>query len=272
MQTLTERFRVVPGDRVRLDERDTRDAAGLDKQTAAGLMEQVGRDLFLLQRRLHAESRRALLIILQGMDASGKDGTIRAAFGPLNPQGTRVIPFKAPTSTELAHDYLWRIHGVCPPRGDIHIFNRSHYEDVLVVRVEGLVPEEVWRRRYDHINALERLLHDEGTVVLKFFLHLSPQEQRERLLARIRDPERHFKFNAGDFESRRRWDDYTRAYEEAIERCSTDHAPWHIIPADRNWLRNYAVAAITLEALREMDPRLPSIQIDQDRAERLLDP
>lgn len=271
MPDLADRFRVKPGSKVKLADLDTRDTAGLDKQSVADLMGQAREKLFTLQRRLYAESKRAILIILQGMDAAGKDGTIREAFASLNPQGTRVISFKVPTSNERAQDYLWRVHKACPPRGDVHIFNRSHYEDVLVVRVEQLAPKDVWKRRYDHINALERLLHDEGTIVLKFFLHLSREEQRERLLERIHDPERHFKFNPGDFESRRKWDQYTAAYEDALEKCSTDDAPWHIIPADRNWLRNYAVARITLDALERIDPKLPRVEINIPEAEALLD-
>jgi PPK2 family polyphosphate:nucleotide phosphotransferase len=224
-----------------------------------------------MQRRLYAEAKRGLLVILQGMDAAGKDGTIAKAFSSLNAQGTRVISFKAPTSTELAQDFLWRVHRACPPRGEVHIFNRSHYEDVLVVRVEGLAEESLWKRRYDHINAFERLLHDEGTVVLKFFLNLSKEEQAERLRERIHDPERHFKFNPGDFESRKNWDEYLKAYEEALERCSTDEAPWHIIPADRNWMRNFSVASITLAALEKMDPQLPTVEVDREAAERMLE-
>lgn len=271
MPTLSSRFLLKPGSKVRLPDYDTRDTAGLDKDAVASLMSKAREKLYLLQRRLYAEGKRGMLIILQGMDASGKDGTIREAFASLNPQGTRVISFKAPTSTELAQDYLWRVHAACPPRGEVHIFNRSHYEDVLVVRVEDIMPEKAWKRRYDHINAFEKMLTDEGTVVLKFFLNLSKDEQRERLLERIHDPERHFKFNPGDFESRQKWDKYTAAYQDMLEACSTEHAPWHIIPADRNWLRNYAVAAITLETLEHMDPQLPKVHIDEAKAEAMLD-
>lgn len=271
MPDLADRFRVAPGSSVRLADRDPRDDAGLTKDEVRDRMDEVRERLFLLQRRLYAEGRRALLVVLQGMDAAGKDGTIRGAFGALNPQGARVVSFKAPTSNELDHDYLWRVHNACPRRGEVGIFNRSHYEDVLVVRVEELAPQELWRRRYDHINAFERLLHDEGTVVLKFFLHLSKDEQRERLLERIHDPERHFKFNPGDFQSRRKWDQYVEAYQDALERCSTDHAPWYVIPADRNWMRNYAVARITLDALERMDPQLPTVMVNVSEAESLLD-
>lgn len=270
MPDLTDRFRVKPGSKVRLAECDPRDTAGLDKEQAALLMAKAREKIFLLQRRLYAEGKRGLLIILQGMDASGKDGTIREAFASLNAQGTRVVSFKAPTSTELAQDYLWRIHQACPPRGEVHIFNRSHYEDVLVVRVEQIVPEKAWKRRYEHINAFEKMLTDEGTVVLKFFLNLSKDEQRERLLERIHDPERHFKFNEGDLDSRKKWEHYVEAFQDALEECSTDHAPWHVIPADRNWLRNYAVAAITLDTLERMDPQLPKVQIDAAAAEAML--
>jgi len=271
MPSLPDRFRVKPGSKVRLADFDTRETADLDKEQAAALLEKARGKMFLLQRRLYAESKRGLLIILQGMDASGKDGTIREAFGSFNPQGTRVISFKAPTSTELAQDYLWRVHNACPPRGEVHIFNRSHYEDVLIVRVEDIVPEKAWKRRYEHINNFEKMLTDEGTVVLKFFLNLSKDEQRERLLERIHDPERHFKFNPGDFDSRRKWDLYVDAYQDMLENCSTEHAPWHIIPADRNWLRNYAVAAITLETIERIDPQLPRVEVDASKAEAMLD-
>lgn len=269
--SLSDRFRLKPGSKVDLGDHDPRDTAGLDKAQAAELMTKVRERLYIMQRRLYAEGKRGLLVILQGMDASGKDGTIREAFASLNPQGTRVVSFKAPTSTELAQDYLWRVHAACPPRGEVHIFNRSHYEDVLVVRVEEIVPQETWERRYDHINAFEKLLHDEGTVIVKCFLNLSKDEQRERLLERIHDPERHFKFNPGDFESRQKWNQYMGAYRDALERCTTDHAPWHVIPADRNWLRNLAVATITLEAMERIDPKLPTVDIDRDKAEAMLD-
>lgn len=271
MPSLADRYRVKPGSKVRLADHDPRDDDGLDKKDVADLMDKAREKMFLLQRRLYAEGKRGLLVVLQGMDAAGKDGTIREAFASLNPQGTRVVSFKAPTASELAQDYLWRVHRACPPKGEVHIFNRSHYEDVLVVRVEGLAPEKVWKRRYEHINAFEKLLADEGTCVLKFFLHVSKEEQKERLLERIHDPERHFKFNPGDFESRRKWDGYVEAYEEALSRCSTEHAPWFVIPADRNWMRNYAVASIVLEAMEKMDPQLPTVKVDVAEAEKLLD-
>ena len=271
MSKLVDRFLVKPGSKVRLADHDPRETAGLDKETVADLMAKARERMFLLQRRLYAEGKRGLLVILQGMDAAGKDGTIREAFASLNAQGTHVVSFKAPTSTELSHDFLWRVHQACPPKGHVTIFNRSQYEDILIVRVEGLAPESVWKRRYEHINAFERMLHDEGTVVLKFFLNLSKDEQKERLRERVHDPERHFKFNPGDLDSRRKWDEYVEAYEAMLEKCSTDEAPWHIIPADRNWLRNYAVAAITLDAMERMDPQLPRVEVDVAAAEAMLE-
>src|SRR5919106_1049866 len=185
-----------------------------------------------LQRALHAEGTRALLIVLQGRDASGKDGTLRKVFGPLDPLGVSATSFKAPSELELRHDFLWRVHGAAPPRGTIGIFNRSHYEDVLVVRVRRLAPESVWRPRYEQINLFERILVENGTVILKFMLHISGEKQRERLLARLEDPEKHWKFDAGDLRERELWDDYTGAYREMLERTSTAVAPWHVVPAD----------------------------------------
>jgi PPK2 family polyphosphate:nucleotide phosphotransferase len=191
------------------------------------------------------------------MDTGGKDGTIRKVFGGVNPQGVRVWGFGVPTEWEMAHDYLWRIHEHTPGNGGIVIFNRSHYEDVLVVRVKGLVPEERWRRRYDHIVAFERLLADEGTTVVKFYLHISKEEQRQRLEARLQEPDKRWKFNPGDLEDRKLWDDFQEAYEEAITRTSTEHAPWYVIPADRKWYRDLAVASVLIETLERMDPRFP---------------
>jgi PPK2 family polyphosphate:nucleotide phosphotransferase len=210
-----------------------------------------------LQARLFAEGRRALLIVLQGMDASGKDGAVRSLFGAVNPHAARAWSFKAPTPEELAHDFLWRCHARAPARGEIAIFNRSHYEDVVAVRVRGLVPEAVWRRRFDAINAFETLLVDSGTSVLKLFLHISKDEQKMRLDRRLSDPAKRWKFDPADVEARRSWDDYMAAYEEAMERCSPPHARWHVIPADRKWYRDVAVARAVAAALEGIDPRFP---------------
>ncbi len=208
--------------------------------------------------RLWAERRRALLVILQGMDAAGKDGAIRNVFGPLNPRGCRVVNFRKPSEEELEHDFLWRVHAEAPARGTIGVFNRSHYEDVLVVRVNGLVAEPVWRARFDLINGFEAMLTSEGTRVLKFFLHISKSEQKERLQERLNDPEKHWKFQPGDLDVRRRWDDYRQAYEDVLTKCSTEAAPWYIIPADRKWYRNWAISTIVRETLEGMDPQIPA--------------
>ena len=210
-----------------------------------------------LQGALGAEGTRSLLIVLQGRDAAGKDGVIRRVFGRVNPALISITSFKRPTTTELDHDYLWRIHQSLPPRGTIGIFNRSHYEDVLPVRVHQLVPETIWRRRYDHINAFEKMLGDEGTVVRKFFLHISKAEQLERLNERLEDPTKNWKFELGDLKERGVWDEYTAAYEEMLERCSTVDAPWYIVPADKNKPRDFLVAELVVEALEAMDPKYP---------------
>lgn len=215
-----------------------------------------------LQYRLWAEGKRSVLVVLQGMDTAGKDGTIRHVFGPLNPQGVRVYGFKQPAPEELAHDYLWRVHRKTPAHGRIVIFNRSHYEDVLVVRVHGLVPEEVWRRRYEEINAFERLLAGSGTTILKVFLHISKGEQKQRLQARLDEPDKLWKFSSGDLAERARWDAYQEAYTDALSRCSTEHAPWFVVPADSKWYRNWAVSSIVRRALEGMDPRPPRAEID----------
>jgi PPK2 family polyphosphate:nucleotide phosphotransferase len=210
-----------------------------------------------LQGALHAEGKRAVLVVLQGRDASGKDGTIRRVFGPLDPQGVVVTSFKVPSAEERAHDYLWRVHRAVPGRGEIGIFNRSHYEDVLVVRVDHLVPESVWRPRYEQINLFERLLVQNDVTILKFFLHLSRAEQKERLLSRLGDPAKYWKFDAGDLVKREQWDAYTEAYEEMLSRTSTPEAPWYVVPADRNSVRNVAIADVVVAALERLEPRYP---------------
>jgi PPK2 family polyphosphate:nucleotide phosphotransferase len=208
-------------------------------------------------RALAAEQRRAVLVVLQGRDAAGKDGTIRKVFGDLNPAFCRVSTFKRPTPLELRHDYLWRVHQVAPPAGTIGIFNRSHYEDVLVVRVHSLVPEARWRLRYQHINDFERLLTDCGVTVLKFMLHISREEQRERLEERLADPAKNWKFDVGDLKERAKWDDYTAAYEEMLERTSTEWAPWYVVPADKKGARNLLIAEVVVDALERLAPQFP---------------
>ena len=250
---------VRPGSAAGLEQRDPRDTLGLpDKKDAAEELEALLEELGSLQERLYAEGKRSVLAVLQGLDASGKDGTIRHVFTGVNPQGCRVTSFKAPTPVELAHDFLWRVHAECPARGMIGIFNRSHYEDVVTVRVLELAPKDVWSRRPQRIVEFERLLTDEGTTVLKCFLHVSAEEQQERFAERESDPTKRWKFNPKDEETARRFDEYTSAYEQALTETSTEHAPWYVIPADRNWVRNHAVATVLVEALRRLDPKYPS--------------
>lgn len=227
------------------------------KREGREALEGITKELQRLQRLLWADGRRKVLVVLQAMDSGGKDGTIRRVFGRLNPQGVRVTGFKVPTEEELAHDYLWRVHEHTPGSGEIAVFNRSHYEDVLVVRVLGLVPEERWQRRYRHIVEFERLLVDEGTTILKFFLHIAKGEQARRLRARLDDPEKRWKFNAADVEHRRRWDDYMEAYERAIQETSTVSAPWFVVPADVKWHRDLIVATAVRDALRGLDLHYP---------------
>jgi PPK2 family polyphosphate:nucleotide phosphotransferase len=255
---MIQKLWVKPGGRARIARRDARDTLGIDGKAAGKkrLAEIVER-LAVLQQRLYAEGRRSVLLILQGLDASGKDGVVRSVFTGLNAQGCRVTSFKAPTSTELARDYLWRVHNAVPARGEIGIFNRSHYEDAVTVRVLGLAPKKVTDRRPGHIREWERELTDEGTTIVKVFLNVSKEEQRVRLQERIDDPEKRWKFDPHDLEMRKRFDDYIAAYEKVINATSTDWAPWHVVPADRNWVKSLAVAELLLDALERIDPKLP---------------
>ena len=248
---------VAPGERVRLAGRDPRAASGFTKKRAAASLTSLGRRLAGLQEILAAERRRKVLVVLQGMDTSGKDGTISHVFEHVNPQGVSVARFVVPTESERAHDFLWRIHARVPAAGEITIFNRSHYEDVLVPRVHGTVPPEVWRARYGQINAFEAMLSETGTTVLKFFLHISRKEQKERLAARLADPTKIWKFERGDLRERAHWDAYQRAYEDLLRETSTRAAPWWIVPADRKWHRNLVVASVLVDALERMDLRYP---------------
>ena len=253
-----DEYLVPPGKNSALSKRDPRATGGLtDKDKAKAQLAEDAAAIDALQDRLFAEGKRALLVVLQGIDCSGKDGTVRAVFNPCGPIGVRVTPFRAPTVDELAQDYLWRVHRACPPKGIIGIFNRSHYEDVLVVKVKGYASPEAIERRYGEINAFEKILCDNGTKILKFMLHISKDEQAERLRERIEMPEKRWKFNPADLEDRKLWDDYMAAYDVALTRCSTEHAPWHVIPADRNWVRNAAIARIVRQTLEEMNPRYP---------------
>ncbi|MDQ3162836.1 MAG: polyphosphate kinase 2 family protein [Actinomycetota bacterium] len=249
---------VRPGSAAELERRDPRDKLGLpEKEDAAEMLAELLEELSALQERLYAEGTRSVLLVLQGLDAAGKDGTIRRVFTGVNPQGCYVTSFKAPSPVELAHDFLWRVHAQCPARGLIGIFNRSHYEDVVTVGVLGLAPEAVWRRRPERIVEFERLLADEGTMVLKCFLHVSIEEQRERFAERLSDPSKRWKHNPKDEETSRRFREFIAAYEEALTATSTEWAPWYVIPADRNWVRNLAVATVLVEALRRLDPQFP---------------
>ena len=254
---LVRSLRVEPGGRLQLKGIDTRTTYGWEKEWAKAELENVKTELDRLQQRLYAEGERSLLVVLQAMDAAGKDGTIRSILSGLNPAGVRVTSFKVPGGPEVAHDFLWRVHAAAPAKGEIGVFNRSHYEDVLVVRVKGFVPKAVWSKRFDHINAFEKMLHDEGTEVVKVFLHVSKEQQRERLQERVDNPEKRWKFRAGDLEDRALWDDFQAAYQDAIRRTSTPEAPWYVVPADRNWVRNLAVAKIRLHHLKAMKPTLP---------------
>jgi PPK2 family polyphosphate:nucleotide phosphotransferase len=249
---------VKPGSAAGLSKRKTDDHAGLaGKAEAKKQLEKLIEELSILHNRLYAESERSLLLVLQGLDASGKDGTIKSVLTGVNPQGCRIVSFKQPSPTELAHDYLWRIHLACPERGEIGILNRSHYEDVVATRVRKLFPKAVLSRRPHQIREFERLLVDEGTTVVKVFLHVSREEQGKRLRERLADPEKAWKFRRGDLDDRARWDEFMRAYDDVIGETSTDWAPWYVIPADHNWVRNVLVAQILVEALRRIDPQLP---------------
>jgi PPK2 family polyphosphate:nucleotide phosphotransferase len=243
-------FLATPGSPVKLAEIDPRYNADLDRGKAEAEFEALTFEIDELQELLFGASTHSLLVIFQGMDTSGKDGTVRKVFSQVSPLGSFVRSFKVPTEEELAHDFLWRVHRRVPSKGSIGIFNRSHYEDVLVVRVHALVPPQIWRQRYEQINAFEQLLSETNTIVLKFMLHVSKQEQEQRLRERERDVTKAWKLSAGDWREREHWDAYMDAYQEMLDRCATSHAPWHVVPADRKWYRNYAVAQIVAATLR----------------------
>ncbi len=253
-----ENYVVKPGKAVELIKYDPRDVGDFkDKDKTKEQTQKDAEAIDALQNILYAEGKRALLVVIQGIDGSGKDGTVRAVFNTCGPIGVVMTSYKAPTPDELAHDYLWRIHKACPPRGMIGIFNRSHYEDVLVAKVKKFVTPEVIEQRYEQINQFEKTLSENGTTVLKFMLNLSKDEQAVRLQERVNDPTKRWKFNPSDLDDRALWDDYMKTYETALTKCSTNHAPWHVIPADRNWVRNGAIARIVRETLEEMDPKFP---------------
>ena len=262
MTDLAHELLVTPGAKVRLAKIDPSSTHGKQKAAAEEQLTKNLDKLSLLQYRLYAESKRSLLLVLQGIDAGGKDGTIRHVMSGFNPQGASVTSFKVPAGEETQHDYLWRVHKAVPKFGEIGIFNRSHYEDVLVVRVHNLVPQSIWKKRYDQINNFEQMLTDNGVHIVKFFLYIDREEQKRRFEARLDENAKHWKFSPSDIEERKFWDDYTRAFEEAIERCSKPTAPWYIIPANHKWFRNLAVSEILVHTLDEMRIKFPKPSSD----------
>jgi PPK2 family polyphosphate:nucleotide phosphotransferase len=254
---LRRQLRVEPGKKVDLTRFDCGAAFGRKKDEAEPALAANLARLTELQERIYAEAKHAVVIVLQGIDAAGKDGTIRIIAGAFNPQGTPVASFKVPTPKEAAHDFLWRVHAAVPGRGEIGIFNRSHYEQVLVVRVHNLEPEERWRRHYRQIRDWEKTLTEEGVTILKFFLAIDSEEQRQRFQERVDDPSKRWKFALGDLDERKLWNDYRAAFEEMLGETSTDYAPWYLIPANRNWFRNLAVSAIVADTIEELDPQYP---------------
>jgi PPK2 family polyphosphate:nucleotide phosphotransferase len=259
-----DQYRSVPGSPIDLAACKTSYDGDLSRKDGKKQLEKLTKSLRDLQELLYAEHQQKVLVVLQGIDTSGKDGTIRNVFGKVNPQGTKVVSFKVPTTRELDHDYLWRVHPHTPGKGEIVIFNRSHYEDVLVVRVHNLAPKSVWEKRYDHINAFERLLTDEGTVILKFYLHISKQEQAKRFLARLDRPHKRWKFSPGDLEEREYWEVYMQAFEDMLNRTSTENAPWYVVPSDQKWYRNLVVASVIVEKLQSLGMQFPEAVPDID--------
>jgi PPK2 family polyphosphate:nucleotide phosphotransferase len=262
---LIKRCLVKPGSKLHLKDHDPGDTFGVRRNDAA-FQKRLDR-LRELQQLLYADKRYALLIVLQALDAGGKDGVIRHVMSGVNPQGCKVTPFKVPSSEERSHDFLWRVHQAVPERGDIGIFNRSHYEDVLVVRVHRTVPKEVWSKRFEQINDFERELSENGVRILKFFLHMGKEEQKRRFQARILDPGRNWKLSLADFEERRYWDDYMKAYQDALRKCSTSRSPWYVVPANHKWFRNYLIAEVIVQALEDMKLKYPPPLIDVSKIE-----
>ena len=261
-----KRYLVKPGTDIDLSRWDANDKGDFKGGKEDGLreVEKLNTELEELQEVLYAEHRHKVLVVLQAMDTGGKDGVIRRVFDGVNPQGVRVASFKVPTEEELDHDYLWRIHKQVPGRGEMVIFNRSHYEDVLVVRVHNIVPPDVWKKRYEQINAFERHLTENGTIILKFYLHIDPNEQKERLQARLNDPTKRWKFRLGDLEERKLWREYKEAYEDILRKTSTEHAPWYIIPANSKWYRDLVISSVLVETLRGLDMKYPEPQENLD--------
>lgn len=258
-----DKYRVQPGSIIYLNEWDPNDKSAFDdKDEGKALTKQLNKELEELQELLYAEAKHKVLIVLQAMDTGGKDGTIRHVFEGVNPAGVNVASFKAPTPEELSHDFLWRIHKRTPSKGEMVIFNRSHYEDVLIVRVHELAPEAVWRNRYDHIKQFEQLLVDEGTTILKFYLHIDKDEQKERLQARLDEPHKRWKFAKGDLKERKLWPQYMAAYEEMLSKTSTESAPWYIVPANRKWYRDLVISQVIVDKLKELNMQYPQPEED----------
>ncbi|MDF1738254.1 MAG: polyphosphate kinase 2 family protein [Verrucomicrobiales bacterium] len=259
-------FRIPHGKQVSVEELPTRDDSlfPVSKKEGKKLFAKLEEEIDELQTRLYAEGKHRLLVIFQAMDTGGKDGTIRSVFNPMDPQGIRVASFKRPSSKELAHDYLWRVHSEVPGDGETVIFNRSHYEDIVAVRVREIFPESRWRKRYDHIVNFEQMLADEGTTIVKIFLNISHDEQKERLQARLDEPDKNWKFNLGDLDDRALWPKFMTAYNEVFERTSTEAAPWYVIPADRKWYRNIVVADIIAKTLKNLEMKYPPVDFDPD--------
>jgi PPK2 family polyphosphate:nucleotide phosphotransferase len=262
MNINTKDYAITKGKSIKIDSLPTKYDGELDKGKGLELLDELLIKLSKLQALLYADGSKALLVVLQAMDAAGKDSTIRTVFGPVNPQGCKVVSFKTPNSMELMHDFLWRIHQNVPRKGHIGVFNRSYYEDVLIVKVKNLAPEETIKKRYEHINAFESLLNDEGTRIVKFFLHISKDYQKEQLQERLDTPEKLWKFSPSDIPERMRWDDYQKAYETVFEKCSTSQNPWYVVPAERKWFRNLLVAKVMVETLESMDLHYPIAQFD----------
>lgn len=262
--------RVKPGKSVKLKSIDTKTSGPFkDKAEAQAFTAETNVKIRDLQYRMFVEQKQSLLVVLQAPDAAGKDGLIRKVLGRMNPQGCRTFPFKVPSELERSHDFLWRIHQATPSTGMVSIFNRSHYEDVLVVRVEDLVPKKVWSARYEMINAFEQTLMARGTRILKFYLHISPREQLERFGKRLDNPEKHWKLNIGDYAARDQWPKYREAYEDVFEKCNSDASPWFVIPADHKWYRDASVAGIVHQTLKDMDPQMPPVDVDLDEVRSL---
>ena len=259
-----DRLRVTPKQAANIAKVDTSSTPGApgDRHETEAASEELRLELVDLQNRLYAEAHRSLLVVFQAMDAGGKDGSIKKVFSGVNPQSCRVTSFKVPSDEEAAHDFLWRVHEVVPRAGEVGIFNRSHYEDVLIVRVHGLVPKSIWSKRYGAIKDFEAHLAESGTTVVKFFLHISKDEQAERLRKRLEEPDKNWKFRAADLEERKHWDAYQEAFEDALTKTSTTTAPWYVIPADHKWYRDWAVLSVLVETLREMDPKYPEPALD----------